>query len=58
MECQSCHIGTLEEALVEHWLKDAGEWVLLQNVPALQCDTCGVTIFPDQSVGKIEHVLR
>src|SRR5262245_60874802 len=57
MECSSCHVGELEETLIEHWLKDAGEWVLLRNVPALQCDTCGATVFPDQTVETIEHAL-
>jgi YgiT-type zinc finger domain-containing protein len=56
MNCSVCHIGTLENQLVEAWVKRGERWILVQNIDALVCDECGERVFGQDAAALLEQV--
>lgn len=56
-ECPICKAGTLQEGLVETWMRRDERWVLFRNVPALQCDECGEKVFTQVTAERLARML-
>lgn len=50
--------GTYERRLVALTLRYGGELIVLDNVPAEVCDTCGDELFSPETNEKIDRLLR
>ncbi len=55
----NCHVcgATIEERLVDHTLCDAGEWVLIRNVPTGVCTRCGEQILRWDVIKRLEEII-
>src|SRR3990172_5099547 len=56
--CPCCQNDTLEERLVETWMRREGRWVLLKNVPAMVCEPCGEKLFSQEVAERLARIVR
>lgn len=54
--CLFCGNKNLSLKKVEYIYKNNGEYIMIQNVPALVCDYCGEQYFEGEVLKKIEDM--
>ena len=50
--------GAYDHKLVTHTVRPGGELLVIDDVPALVCDTCGDVLFEPETVEMIQQVLQ
>ena len=55
--CPICRLGTMDPQTVEALFKRAARWVAIKGIPALVCDDCGETTYPQASVLRIQAII-
>ncbi len=50
--------GGYDRKFVTHTVRPGGELIIIDDVPALVCDTCGDVLFEPATIEQIEHVLQ
>ncbi len=55
--CPACKVGTMEAQIIEAVFKQHRRWIAIRGVPALVCDTCGETTYPNESVVRIQAIV-
>jgi YgiT-type zinc finger domain-containing protein len=50
--------GAYDRKLVIHTVRPGGELIVIDDVPALVCDTCGDVLFELDTIEQIEQVLQ
>ena len=56
--CPMCRMGTMESLVVDRAFQVETRWIVIRQVPALVCDTCGETTFPETSVGRVQAIIQ
>jgi len=46
------------EQAIEKWMPRGNLWVLVRNVPAVQCDMCGETVFSQDIAERLVLIAR
>ncbi|MCM1218146.1 MAG: type II toxin-antitoxin system MqsA family antitoxin [Lachnospiraceae bacterium] len=57
MRCTSCKSGEMEESKTTYFAQLKDCYVIIENVPCLQCIQCGDVVFRSSVVEKIEDIL-
>ena len=57
-ECTLCHSGAYEEKLVVFSARRDGRLIVVEDVPALVCGTCGDQVFTEEASRGIERALE
>ena len=50
--------GEYEQKAITHTVRHQGQVVVFDQVPAEVCDVCGDTLLADETVKKIEELLK
>jgi YgiT-type zinc finger domain-containing protein len=56
-QCPVCGTGELKNERVETWMRNASQWVLFSQVPAMRCDVCGETTFSQAVAERLAEIL-
>jgi len=55
--CPICNLGEFESLKFDRPFAVDGHWVLVQNIPAQVCDTCGETTYAEADAARIQDIL-
>ena len=56
--CPVCLVGTIETVAVESAFHAGAQWIVINEIPAFVCDTCGDTSYPEGSVARIQAIMN
>ena len=55
--CQVCHVGSLHPHHATYARWHDGQFIIIPNVPAWQCDVCGDTFYDPQALTRLTLLL-
>jgi len=57
MNCMLCKSGTMTESTTAYFARLKNCYVIIENVPCLQCEQCGEILYKASVLEKIEEIL-
>ena len=57
IKCGSCKTGEMQESTTEYFSKTQGHYVIIENVPCLECDQCGEKFFRASVTERLQEII-
>ena len=58
MRCLICKDGTMNESVTTYFAQLHNCYVIIENVPCVQCQQCGETVFSASVLERIDEILE